>query len=181
MKKTYLCMTMMFLALSATACQNSAAPAQRESAVITEEPAVVENQLSDGILIAYPQSASQDSSGSLEEAGRMIEDVTDGVIFHMGGEDRKSEDYGTVFLGIPGPSSQDLESIQSCLESEELSGKTIIPFFADDGGKLEEVMEQLYEWAPETEFLDAIVLNDEDTSAMQAQVSEWLSELGYNK
>lgn len=181
MKKIYLIMTMMFLVFSATACQNSAALAQRESAVITEEPAIIENQLSDGILIAYPMSDSQDSPDSLEEAGRVIEDVTGGGIIQIGGEDSGSEDYGTVFLGIPGPSSQDLESIRSFLESEELSGKTIIPFFADDGGKLEEVMEQLYEWEPEAEFLDAIVLDDEDTSAMQAQVSEWLSELGYNK
>lgn len=74
-----------------------------------------------------------------------------------------------------------MEILQRFLEKNDFSGKTIIPFWVTDSGDWDELMENLYEWEPDSEFLDGIILNAGDISAMQSEVSEWLSGLGYNK
>ncbi|WP_314723460.1 flavodoxin [Enterocloster bolteae] len=186
MKKSHLTIAVLVLGLSMTACQNSTAPTRSGDSIIAKETAVVENQLSSGILIAYLPHETENTQGSaeavadVETAANMIGEVTGGSLFNLAVEDSYTEDYGTVFLGISSQGDS-MEDLKWFLEQNDLSGKTIIPFGIAEAGSLEETVNQLYEWEPEAEFLDGLFLSNEDSSGMQPQVNEWLSGLGYNK
>lgn len=187
MKKIYLIITALALGVTLSACQSGMTPTQSGNGIIEKEIAVVENQLSTGVLVAYLPHMSQASVGSDEagndigEAARTIGDITGGALFNIGEEDGPSEDYGTVFLGLSSQLPEDMELLRMYLEKNDLSGKTIIPFLVTDDGDWGGLMENLYEWEPDSEFLDGTILGYDSISITQAEVSEWLSGLGYNK
>lgn len=175
-----------------TGCQSRMRPSGNTNGTITEETAVVENQLSNGILIAYAPDTdqiltwngengqSENQSNPMDEVVHMIEDVTGGAIVSVSGEENLPEDYGTVFLGITGQESELPEVLRTFVEEYDFSGKTIIPFLVADGGDLEAMRNTLYELEPEAEFLDGISIDVTDSGDRQPAVNEWLSDLGYN-
>lgn len=190
-KRIGLVVLAMLLGSMVTGCQSRMKPGGT-TGTITRETAVVENQLSNGILIAYvPDTAqalevegeegqSDNTVSPMDEVAHMIEEVTDGISVSIGGEDSLPEDYGTVFLGITGQTSELPEVLRTFVEGHDFSGKTIIPFLVADGGSLEDMRDTLYELEPEAEFLDGISINVNDSGDQQPKVNEWLSDLGYN-
>lgn len=190
-KRIGLVVLAMLLGSMVTGCQSRMKPGDT-TGTITRETAVVENQLSNGILIAYvPDTAqafevegeegqSDNTVGPMDEVVHMIEEVTDGISVSIGGEDSLPKDYGTVFLGITGQTSELPEVLRTFVEEHDFSGKTIIPFLVADGGNLEDMRDTLYELEPEAEFLDGISINVNDSGDQQPKVNEWLSDLGYN-
>lgn len=187
-KRIYLMVLSMALLGTVTGCQSHMRASGNK--MITGEATVVENQLSNGIMIAYvpdtPVSAEggQDrESSSTKQLGivaGMIVEVTGGMLVNIGEEDNPPEDYGTVFLGISGQDTEFPDNLRTFLEKEDLSGKTIIPFLVTDDGSLELMIDHLYELEPEAELLEGIVIENELSWNEQAKVNEWLSGLGYN-
>lgn len=189
-KKIYLIVLAAALVSMITGCQSSLNPSG--SKTITRETAVVENQLSNGILITYIPDGSRasaengqggESSGTanqMDAAARMIGEVTGGTLVSIGGDEDQPEDYGTVFLGIADQTPELPEAMLTYLEEQDFSGKTIIPFLVTDGGDLDSMVDTLYELEPEAEFLDGISIDTTGSADMQSEVNEWLSGLGYN-
>lgn len=189
-KKIYWIVLAAALGSMITGCQNSLNPSG--SKTITREAAVVENQLSNGILITYIPDGSRasaengqggESSGTanqMDAAAHMIGEVTGGTLVSIGGDDDQPEDYGTVFLGIAGQTPELPEAMLTYLKEQNFSGKTIIPFLVTDGGDLDSIMDTLYELEPEAEFLEGISIDTTGSADMQSEVNEWLSGLGYN-
>lgn len=189
-KKIYWIVLAAALGSMITGCQNSLNPSG--SKTITREAAVVENQLSNGILITYIPDGSRDSAengqggessgtaNQMDAAAHMIGEVTGGTLVSIGGDDYQPEDYGTVFLGIAGQTPELPEAMLTYLEEQNFGGKTIIPFLVIDGGDLDSIMDTLYELEPEAEFLEGISIDTTGSADMQSEVNEWLSGLGYN-
>ncbi|WP_314723450.1 flavodoxin family protein [Enterocloster bolteae] len=178
MKRIALMLAVLVLILAG--CQGrtgSSAEAVRE---ITKETAVVENELNDGILIAY-LPAEQSSLDYIEEAAHMIQEVTGGTVININRENNSSEDCGTVFLGVTSSQPQLPENLRQFLENHDLGGKTIIPFFIANRGDQEAIAEALYEMEPDAEFLDGFLLSQDSTADLEKELDEWLSGLGYNK
>lgn len=180
----------MILGSMVTGCQSRMRPSGNTAGTITRETAVVENQLSNGILIAYMPSTDQALAGDgqgdnpvnpMDEVARMVEEITGGTLINIDGEDNMPEDYGTVFLGVTGQGSELPEVLRTFVEEHDFSGKTIIPFLVADEGNLEDMRDTLYELEPEAEFLDGISIDVNDSGDQQPAVNEWLSDLGYNK
>lgn len=178
MKKIVLMMTV--LALTLTACQGRTGSSTEAVREIARETAVVENELSDGVLIAY-LSSEQPSQDYIQETAYMIQEVTGGTVMNIDGEDSGSEDYGTIFLGVTSNQSQLPEILEQFLEKNDLSGKTIIPFYMINGENQEAIADALYEMEPEAEFLDGFLLSRNSTADLEQEIDGWLSGLGYNR
>lgn len=178
MKKIVLMITVFGLLL--TACQGRRGSSVEAVREITKETAVVENELSDGVLIAY-LSAEQPSLDYAEEMAYMIQEVTGGLTMNIDGEDRAPEDYGTVFLGVTSSQPQLPENLRQFLENHDLSGKTIIPFYSAKREDQEAIADALLEMEPEAEFLDCFLWNQDSAADLENELDEWLSGLGYNK
>lgn len=189
-KRIYLIALAMAFGCVITGCQSRMNPSENKT--ITRETAVVENQLSNGILITYIPDGTQDSvenkqegessspANQMDAAARIIGEVTGGTLVGIGGDDDQLEDYGTVFLGITGQTPELPETMRTYLEEQDFSGKTIIPFLVTDRGDLDSMMDALYELEPEAEFLDGISIDRTSSVDIQPEVNEWLSGLGYN-
>lgn len=173
-----------------TGCQSRMRQSEKTFDEITRETAVVENQMSNGVLIAYMPDIDLDLEGNgedgaqistqMDETVHLIETVTGGTPIRIGREENLPEDYGTVFFGIAGQVSELPEVLRTFVEEYDFSGKTMIPFLVTDGGDLETMRNTLYELEPETEFLDGISIDVTDSRDWQPEVNEWLSDLGYN-
>lgn len=189
MKKIYLTVLILVMGLTLTACQSRMMP--NKSSVITGETAVVENQLSNGILIAYMSSASKESavveenadsglsSYNTETTAHMIEEITGGTMIDMVSSGNLPEDYGTLFLDVSG-SSELSETLESFLEANDFSEKTIIPFGIIGESDFETLLETLYELNPNSEFLDGLSIDESNMANQQSEVNAWLSGLGYH-
>ena len=171
---------MIMLALVLTACQGRTGSSTEAVKEFTKETAVVENKLSDGVFIAY-LPGEQPSLDYIEEAAYIIQEVTGGTTMNIDGEDNSPEDYGTVFLGVTSNQPQLPETLRQFLEKNDLSGKTIIPFYMTNGEDQEAIAGALYEMEPEAEFLDGFLLSQDKTAHLEQEIDGWLSGLGYNR
>lgn len=183
LRRIYRLVLAMALVSLITGCQSRMKPSG--NITITKETAMVENQLSNGILIAYTPDEAEDgerggSASQMTAAARMIGEVTGGTLVSIGKDANPPEDYGTVFLGISGSVPELPDNLRVFLEEQDLIGKTIIPFLVADEGNLEFVMSALYELEPEAEFLDGITFESNHSGNRQEEVNTWLSNLGFN-
>ncbi|WP_125143417.1 flavodoxin family protein [Clostridium transplantifaecale] len=179
MKKINLAALILIMGITLTACQSTMRP--NKSSVITGETAAVENQLSNGILIASVSDTDTEggvSSYDIGAAANRIEEVTGGMMVDMDSPAPLPEDFGTIFLDVSG-SSELSEPLRVFMENNDFSGKTIIPFGMISESDFETALATLYELNPDSEFLDGLSIS-KNSADMQSEVNEWLSGLGFH-
>lgn len=147
-------------------------PAEMEAAL--EQPgAVLENEIPEGILIAY-----QAEDEALGETAQLIQEVTGGSLLDVQGESQDLEPYGTVFLGFVEQDGELPETVAAFLETNDMDNKTLIPFFQGEQNGTEAYRQQILEITPNIELLDACRL---DTERLEDEVRTWLSDMGYHE
>lgn len=155
------------------------------------------------ILIAYFSW-----SGNTEELAGMIQNETGGDLFEiepaepytddydalldqarqeqrenarpeLAGEVENWDSYDVIFLGYPDWWSDAPMVVLSFLESYDCTGKTIVPFNTSGGSGFGNSLASIGESAAGAEILEGFTVNGDQVSGAQADVSEWLSGLGF--
>ncbi len=155
------------------------------------------------ILIAYFSW-----SGNTEELAGMIQNETGGDLFEiepaepytddydalldqarqeqrenarpeLAGEVENWDSYDVIFLGYPDWWSDAPMVVLSFLESYDCTGKTIVPFNTSGGSGFGNSLASIEESAAGAEILEGFTVNGDQVSGAQADVSEWLSGLGF--
>ena len=93
------------------------------------------------------------------------------------------EQYDTIFLGYPIWWGALPRVIMTFLESNDLSGKTIIPFCTHGGSGLAGTEREIAAACPNAKVLDGLAIvgksAQNDSATVQKEVDTWLKELGY--
>lgn len=89
------------------------------------------------------------------------------------------DEYDTIFLGYPNWWGDMPMPIYSFLDEYDLSGKTIAPFITHGGSGLSGTPRNIAEEEPDATVTDGLAIRDDDSADSQADVNEWLSEIGF--
>ena len=93
------------------------------------------------------------------------------------------KDYDTIFVGFPIWWYVAPTIINTFLESYDLTGKTIIPFFTHNGSSSgASSISTVAELCPDSTVLtdDYFTYSGNNVDEAESAVDEWLTELGYN-
>ena len=91
--------------------------------------------------------------------------------------------YDTIFIGYPIWYSALPRVMMTFLESNDFSGKTIIPFCTHGGSGLAGTEREIKEACPNAKVLQGLAISgrvaQNDSAAVQKEVETWLKDLGY--
>lgn len=146
----------------------------------------------DKILVAY-----YSYTGNTEEAAQQIADLTGGTLAEIervrAYDDLRTEaeeeiqngtrpeitvsvddveTYDTIFVGYPIWWDEAPAMIATFLESDDFSGKTIVPFCTSSSDPIDHSLHLFSELCPDAEILDGLRANDAQ------DIEPWLEELG---
>lgn len=96
----------------------------------------------------------------------------------IAGEMKDISGYDTVFIGYPIWWGEEPRIMDTFAESCDLEGKTVIPFCTSGGSGIGSSGKNLEELAGKGNWLNGRRLK---SNASEADISEWLSELGLNR
>lgn len=183
LKKVYTMIAIWGVSAALTACHSNMRREEEIAGTITQETAVVENQVSTEVLIAYLSDAKipEESASQIETAVQIIKEVTGGSIYDIGTQTDLPAVFGTIFLGFSSSSAELPSSLTDFLEHNDFGEKTIIPFIMKNEENSDGAISALYDLEPESEFLDEYEMKGGDSGELIAGIEEWLSELGYNR
>lgn len=88
------------------------------------------------------------------------------------------EDYDTIILGYPNWWASIPMPIASFLEEYDFSGKTIIPFCSNGGGRFGQSLTAIAKLAPDAVMGEALSVHYSGGSSLPEDVSAWLEENG---
>ncbi|MBQ6297777.1 MAG: NAD(P)H-dependent oxidoreductase [Selenomonadaceae bacterium] len=95
----------------------------------------------------------------------------------------KLAQYDTIFLGYPIWWGAVPRVMMTFLESNDFSGKTIIPFCTHGGSGLAGTEREIKDICPNAEILAGLAISgrtaQNDSATVQKEVDAWLTELGY--
>ena len=89
------------------------------------------------------------------------------------------ESYDTVFIGSPNWWSTIAPPITTFLAENDLSGKTIIPFFTHGGGGAGHIERDIAKLCPGSKLLPGLSIYGSDCG--DAKISAWLQKIGIIK
>ena len=84
--------------------------------------------------------------------------------------------FGTVFVGSPNWWNTIAPPIASFLSENDLSGKTVIPFYAHGGGGAGSIEKDIAKLCPKSKMLPG--LSASGSSADNSKISAWLNKIG---
>lgn len=83
-------------------------------------------------------------------------------------------DYSVVFIGYPNWWNTHPTIINTFIESNNLQGKTIIPFMTSGGSDITNSEKELHEAYPELNIAKGLLMN----GVSDEEIKEWLNEIG---
>ena len=83
-------------------------------------------------------------------------------------------DYSVVFIGYPNWWNTHPTIINTFIESNNLQGKTIIPFMTSGGSDITNSEKELHEAYPELNIAKGLLMN----GVSDEEIKEWLKEIG---
>ena len=83
-------------------------------------------------------------------------------------------DYSVVFIGYPNWWNTDPTIINTFIESNNLQGKTIIPFMTSGGSDITNSEKELHEAYPELNIAKGLLMN----GVSDEEIKEWLKGIG---
>ena len=88
-------------------------------------------------------------------------------------------DYDVIFIGSPNWFGTLAIPLFTFLESQDLSGKTVVPFITHGTGGLARTITDLRALSPNAEFLDELAVFRRNVT--QSDISQWLDRIGMLK
>lgn len=146
------------------------------------------------------------SVGNTEVVAKMIQEITDGSLFHIESKNAYPEDYtetteiarkelrvnarpeltdqmddiaayDVVFLGYPNWCGTMPMPVFTFLEEYDFSRKTIIPFCTHEGGGLGHSEKDIAKRCPTATILKGLAINGSTVGSAKNTVSEWLDKI----
>ncbi len=87
--------------------------------------------------------------------------------------------YDVVFLGFPNWWGDMPMAMYSFLDEVDLSGKTIVPFVTSGGSGFSRTISTIESMESGANVQEGLSISGSSATEAQAQVNEWLTELGY--
>jgi flavodoxin len=148
--------------------------------------------------------------GNTRVVAKMIQEMTNGDLFHIEAVDAYPEDYtettevaqkelranarpkltshlesmasyGVIFLGYPNWWGTMPMPVCTFLEEYDFSGKSIVPFCTHEGSGLGRSVADIGKLCPKSTILDALAVRGGDVNNAQNDISGWLRELGITR
>jgi len=145
--------------------------------------------------------------GNTEVVAKMIQEMTEGYIFHintvisypddymettevarkelrenarpeLSSHVENMESYGVIFLGYPNWWGTVPMAVFTFLEEYDFSGKTIIPFCTHEGSGLGRSENDIAKLCSQSTILDGLAVRGGDVENAQNEVSNWLRKIG---
>lgn len=105
------------------------------------------------------------------------EETANGVLPELKGSSLEPSGYDTVFLGYPVWATDVPQAIRSFLEQNDLSGKTVIPFFTHDGYGAGRSYSTVREVSG-ADTLSGLAIEAKDVPNAKGTVTAWLESIG---
>jgi flavodoxin len=148
--------------------------------------------------------------GNTEVVAKMIQEMTEGDLFHIQAVNAYPEDYtettevaqqelrtnarpklrshlestasyDVIFLGHPNWWGTMPMPVFTFLEEYDLSGKTIVPFCTHEGSGLGRSVTDIKKTCPHSTVLDGLAIRGGDVRNAQDAVAGWLRDIGMKK
>lgn len=145
--------------------------------------------------------------GNTEVVAKMIQEMTEGDLFHIEAVNAYPEDYtettevaqqelranarpkltshleiwasyDVIFLGYPNWYGTMPMPVFTFLEEYNLSGKTIAPFCTHEGSGMGRSVADIKKMCPQSTVLDGLAIRGGDVKNAQDEISGWLREIG---
>lgn len=90
------------------------------------------------------------------------------------------DDYDTIFIGYPNWWADMPMPLYTFWEEYDFSGKTIIPFNSHGGSRFSNTIETIASYEPNAEVItDGFTVSRDDVADAEADLVEWIHNLGY--
>ncbi len=88
--------------------------------------------------------------------------------------------YDTIFIGYPNWWADMPMPLYTFLEEYDFSGKTIIPFNSHGGSRFSNTIETIASYEPDADVItDGFTVSRDDVADVEADLVEWVHNLGY--
>jgi flavodoxin len=91
------------------------------------------------------------------------------------------KDYEIIFIGSPNWWGTIAPAVSSFLSSGDFSGKTVIPFNTNGGGGAQKCFEDVKKLLPASTVLEGKAFSARSANSQAKEISDWLSQIGFNK
>ncbi len=188
------------LMLSAAACNKPAEPAAPAAVSQTAQKAGPVNP--EKILIAY-----YSYSGNTQAVAKQIAEATGGTLFQITTSHKYPQEYSAhtaqaqkeldngfrpeltskvknmaqydmVFVGSPNWRGSTAPAVKKFLESYDFKGKTVVPFFTNNGGGMQNCEIDMKKQLPDVAFAPAVTFPGRSLGANKKALASWLSQVG---
>lgn len=88
------------------------------------------------------------------------------------------DSYDVIYLGFPNWWGDMPMILYSFLDNYDLSGKTLAPFVTSGGSGFSNSINTMEEMEPEANIVDGLSISDSGSDSSEADVSEWLTNIG---
>ena len=148
--------------------------------------------------------------GNTEVVATMIQEATQGELFHIEAVHVYPEDYteatevakqelrtnarpkltrhleslasyDVIFLGYPSWYGTMPMPVFTYLEEHDVSGKTIVPFCTHEGSGLGRSVTDIRKMCPQSTVLEGLAIRGSDVKNAQSEVTGWLRDIGMKK
>ena len=90
-------------------------------------------------------------------------------------------DYDVIFIGSPNWWGTLAMPLFTFLETNDLSGKTIVPFMTHGGSAFGRTLTDLKELCPDSTILEGLAVNGSRVKDAESDISKWLEKIGISK